>query len=153
MKFTKLQMVVPALMIISVFGLTPSRALAKQEGKTKVKSTEKTTTKENSGRRAGELPSGLQKYTDQKGQLPIRVAKDPGRRLPPDERSENGGKKLQSNAKVISLPRNRSLRRGSSPLLQAATGSVIDPLTGQDPAARQISKQKRVNSSKSEDRG
>jgi hypothetical protein len=99
MKFTKLQMVVPALMIISVFGLTPSRALAKQEGKTKVKSTEKTATKENSGRQAGELPSGLQKYTEKKGQLPsgLQKIKDEDGHL--TKGLENGGKKLQSNAK------------------------------------------------------
>src|SRR4030095_14075699 len=75
MKISKLTRSVPALIVIGALGLTASPALAKQEGKSKVKSSEKTTTKENSGRQAGELPSGLQKYTEKKGQLPSGLQK------------------------------------------------------------------------------
>ena len=66
-----------ALMRIALFGVTPS--LAKQEGKAKGKSTE-TTVKENSGRQAGELPSGWQKYIEKKGRPPSWITEDEGRR-------------------------------------------------------------------------
>ncbi len=99
MKISKLQRIVPALIVIATLGLTSSPALAKQEGKTKVKSSEKTTTKENSGRPAGELPSGLQKYTEKKGQLPsgLQKKKDEDGQL--TKGLEKGGKKLESSAK------------------------------------------------------
>jgi hypothetical protein len=63
MKISKLQKIVPALIVVCSLGLTASPSLAKQEGKGKDKNSEKITTKENSGRQAGELPSGLQKYS------------------------------------------------------------------------------------------
>ena len=66
MKISKLQRIVPVLLVTCALGLTASPALAKQEGKTKGKSSETTATKENSGRQAGELPSGLQKYNEKK---------------------------------------------------------------------------------------
>jgi hypothetical protein len=99
MKISKLQRIVPALIVIGALGLTASSALAKQEGKTKVKNSEKTTTKENSGRQAGELPSGLQKYTEKKGQLPsgLQKKKDEDGQL--TKGLEKGGKKLESSAK------------------------------------------------------
>ncbi len=99
MKISKLPTIVPALIVIGALGLTASSALAKQEGKTKVKNSEKTTTKENSGRQAGELPSGLQKYTEKKGQLPsgLQKKKDEDGQL--TKGLEKGGKKLESSAK------------------------------------------------------
>jgi len=99
MKISKLQKIVPVLVVTCALGLTASSALAKQEGKTKGKSSEKTTTKENSGRQAGELPSGLQKYTEKKGQLPsgLQKKKDEDGQL--TKGLEKGGKKLESNAK------------------------------------------------------
>jgi hypothetical protein len=99
MKISKLQWIVPALIVICAFGLTASPALAKQDGKTKVKSSEKTTTKDNSGRQAGELPSGLQKYTEKKGHLPsgLQKKKDEDGQL--TKGLEKGGKKLESSAK------------------------------------------------------
>src|SRR5882724_7712768 len=99
MKISKLQRIMPALIVIGALGLTASSALAKQEGKTKVKNSEKTTTKENSGRQAGELPSGLQKYTEKKGQLPsgLQKKKDEDGQL--TKGLEKGGKKLESSAK------------------------------------------------------
>jgi len=56
-------------------GVTAYPAMAKQDHKSKVKSTETKATKDNSGREAGELPSGLQKYTERKGELPYGLQK------------------------------------------------------------------------------
>jgi len=99
MKILKLQRILPALIVTGVLGLTASPALAKQEGKTKGKSSEKATTKENSGRQAGELPSSLQKYTEKKGHLPsgLQKKKDEDGQL--TKGLEKGGKKLESTAK------------------------------------------------------
>jgi hypothetical protein len=99
MKISKLQRIVPVLLVTYALGLTASPALAKQEGKTKGKSSETTATKENSGRQAGELPSGLQKYNEKKGQLPsgLQKKKDEDGQL--TKGLEKGGKKLESSAK------------------------------------------------------
>jgi hypothetical protein len=67
MNILKLQRIVPALLVSCALGLTASPALAKKEGKTKIKGSEMATAKENSGRQAGELPSGLQNYSEKKG--------------------------------------------------------------------------------------
>ena len=95
----KLQRIVPALMVTCALGLTASPALAKKEGKTKIKGSEKTTAKENSGRQAGELPSGLQKYSDKNSQLPsgLQNKKDEDGQL--TKGLTSGGKKLESTAK------------------------------------------------------
>ena len=99
MNISKLQRIVPTLMVTCALGLTASPALAKKEGKTKIKSSEKAGTKENSGRQAGELPSGLQKYSEKKGQLPsgLQKMKDEDGEL--TKGLTNGGKKLESSAK------------------------------------------------------
>jgi hypothetical protein len=99
MNISKLQRIVPALMVTCALGLTASPALAKKEGKTKIKGSEKTTAKENSGRQAGELPSGLQKYSEKKGQLPsgLQKKKDEDGQL--TKGLTNGGKKIESSAK------------------------------------------------------
>jgi hypothetical protein len=85
----------PAVIVICALGLLTAPALAKQEGKSKAKSVEKNATKENSGRQPGELPSGLQKYTEKKGQLPsgLQKKKDEGQLT---KGLETGGKKLQT---------------------------------------------------------
>jgi len=95
----KISKIFPALMVTFVFGVTAYPVLAKQEGKTKGKSAEKSTTKENSGRQAGELPSGLQKYTERKDQLPsgLQKKKDEDGQL--TKGLEKGGKKPESSAK------------------------------------------------------
>jgi hypothetical protein len=87
---------VPALMAICALGLVTTPVLAKQEGKTKVKSSEKTATKESFGRQAGELASGLQKHTEKRGQLPsgLQKMKDEDGHL--TKGLEKGGKKNQS---------------------------------------------------------
>jgi hypothetical protein len=89
---------IPAIVVTFALGVTAYPAMAKQEGKGKDKSTEKSATKENSGRQAGELPSGLQKYTEKKGQLPsgLQKKKDEDGHL--TKGLEKGGKKLKSSA-------------------------------------------------------
>ena len=54
----KIFKIIPAVVITFALGATAYPALAKQEGKAKGKSAEKKIAKENSGRQAGELPSG-----------------------------------------------------------------------------------------------
>jgi hypothetical protein len=98
MKISKLQRIVPALIVICALGVTASPALAKKEGKTKVKGSEKTTTKENSGRQAGELPPGLQKYTEKKGQLPSGLQKKTDADGHLTKGLEKGGKKVKASA-------------------------------------------------------
>jgi|SRR5688572_8365153 hypothetical protein len=87
----------PAIVVTCALGLIAYPAMAKQENK--VKSTEKAGTKENSGRQAGELPSGLQKHTEKKGQLPsgLQKMKDEDGHL--TKGLEKGGKKPVSTAK------------------------------------------------------
>ena len=97
MKISKRTKIVPALIFTCALGLTASPALAKQEGKTKVKSTEKTI-KENSGRNAGELPAGLQKHTEKKGQLPSGLQKKKDEEGQLTKGLEKGGKKVESSA-------------------------------------------------------
>ena len=99
MNILKLQKIVPALMVTWALGLTASPALAKKEGKAKIKGSEKTTNTENSGRQAGELPSGLQKYSDKKSQLPsgLQKKKDEDGQL--NKGLTSGGKKLESSTK------------------------------------------------------
>jgi hypothetical protein len=101
MKISTLKRIMPALLVSSVLALTASPALAKQQDKSKGKSSEKTTSKENSGRQAGELPSGLQKYTEKKGQLPsgLQQMKDDDGHL--TKGLEKGGKKIQSSTKTV----------------------------------------------------
>jgi hypothetical protein len=95
MKISGLQKMLPALVVTCALGLTTSPALAKQEGKTKGKSSEK----ENFGRQAGELPSGLQKYSEKKGRLPsgLQKMKDEDGQL--TRGLEKGGKKLEPSTK------------------------------------------------------
>jgi hypothetical protein len=95
----KISKIVPALVVTFALGVTASPALAKQEGKGKAKSSEKTTTKESSGRQAGELPSGLQKYTEKKGQLPSGLQKKQDEDGQLTKGLEKGGKKLDPSAK------------------------------------------------------
>ena len=97
MNISKLQRIVPAVVVTCAIGLTAAPALAKKDGKTK--NSEKTTAKENSGRQAGELPSGLQKYSEKNGQLPsgLQTKKDENGELA--KGLTTGGKKLVSGPK------------------------------------------------------
>jgi X-X-X-Leu-X-X-Gly heptad repeat protein len=94
----KISNIIPAIVVTSALGVAASPAL-EQEGKTKSKRIEKTATKENSGRHAGELSSGLQKYTEKNGQLPsgLQKKKDEDGQL--TKGLMNGGKKLEGSAK------------------------------------------------------
>jgi len=96
MNFWKLQRIVPAVVVTCALGLTAAPALAKKD---KTKNSEKTTAKENSGRKAGELPSGLQKYSEKNGQLPsgLQTKKDENGELA--KGLTTGGKKLVSSPK------------------------------------------------------
>ena len=97
MNTSKLQRLVPVLVLTYAVGLTASPALAKKDAKTNLN--EKTTAKENSGRKAGELPSGLQKYSEKKGQLPsgLQTRKDENGEL--TKGLTTGGKKLAPSPK------------------------------------------------------
>lgn len=82
--------------VIFALGVSAYPAMARQDAKTKGKSAEKTATKENSGRQAGELPSGLQKYTDKNDQLPSGLEKKKDNDGQLTKGLEKGGKKLKS---------------------------------------------------------
>ena len=91
----KASTMISAFVVTFALGLTAYPAIAKQEHKTKVKSTETKTTKDNSGRQAGELPSGLERYTERKGELPsgLQKKKDEGELT---KGLQDGGKKLKT---------------------------------------------------------
>lgn len=90
--------IIPASVVIFALALTAFPAMAKQGGNAKGKSAEKGATKENSGRQAGELPSGLQKHTERKGQLPSGLQKKHDETAQLTKGLQNGGKKLESGA-------------------------------------------------------
>ena len=69
---------IAAFVVTFALGVTTYPAMANQEHRTKVKSTETKATKDNSGREAGALPSGLQKYSERKGELPSGLQKKEG---------------------------------------------------------------------------
>ena len=75
MKKLMLQWALPGLVAICALGFTASPAFSKQEGKLKSKGSQKSEIKKNDGREAGELPSGLERYTEKKGTLPSGLQK------------------------------------------------------------------------------
>ena len=91
----KILATIPALIVACAFGMTTSQALAKQEGKSKGKGGEKRLSKENSGRHAGAMPSGIEKYSEKKGRLPsgLQKMKDEDGQL--TRGLQKGGKKLK----------------------------------------------------------
>jgi hypothetical protein len=70
MKKLTLRWVLPGLVAICALGFTASPAFSKQDGKLKSKGSQKSVAKTNSGREAGELPSGIERYSEKKGSLP-----------------------------------------------------------------------------------
>jgi hypothetical protein len=90
--------IITATVVVIVLIGTAFPATAKQGGNAKGKSVEKSAEKENSGRQAGELPSGLQKYTERKGQLPSGLQKKQDASGQMNNGLQNGGKKLESGA-------------------------------------------------------
>ena len=89
--------ILASAVIFALIG-TAFPATAKQESNAKGKTAEKSAAKENSGRQAGELPSGLQKYTERKGQLPSGLQKKQDTAGQLNKGLQNGGKKLESGA-------------------------------------------------------
>ena len=89
---------ISATVVVIVLIGTAFPATAKQGGNAKGKSAEKSAAKENSGRQAGELLSGLQKYTERKGQLPSGLQKKQETAGQLNKGLQNGGKKLESGA-------------------------------------------------------
>ena len=89
----------PGLLAIYALEFTASPAISNQEGKLKSKGSQKSDTKQNNGREAGELPSGIQRYTEKKGALPsgLQKKKDDDGTL--THGLEGGGKKLDSTSK------------------------------------------------------
>jgi hypothetical protein len=86
---------IPGFVLSFALGVTAYPAMAKQDHKNKLKSTETKATKDNSGREAGELPSGLQKYTERKGELPsgLQKKKEDGELT---KGLQDGGKKVKT---------------------------------------------------------
>jgi hypothetical protein len=99
MKKLTLQWTLPGLVAICALGFTASPSFSKQEGKLKSKGSQKSEIKKNDGREAGELPSGLKRYTEKKGTLPsgLQKKKDDDGTL--THGLDSGGKKLDSTSK------------------------------------------------------
>jgi hypothetical protein len=75
MKKLTLRSALPALVAIYALGFVASPAFSKQEGKLRSKGSQKSVTKTSSGREAGELPSGIERYSERKGTLPSGLQK------------------------------------------------------------------------------
>ena len=86
-------------MAIYVLGFTASPAFSQHEGKLKTKGNKKSVSRTNSGREAGELPSGIERYSEKKGSLPtgLQRKKDDDGML--THGLDGGGKKLNSITK------------------------------------------------------
>ena len=99
MKKLTLRWALPGLVAICALGFTASPAFSKQDGKLKPKGSQKSVTKTNSGRDAGELPSGIERYSEKKGSLPsgLQKKKDDDGTL--THGLNDGGKKLDSSIK------------------------------------------------------
>ena len=99
MKKLTLRWALPGLVAIYALGFVASPAFSKQEGKLKAKGSQKGVTRTNSGRDAGELPSGIERYSEKKGTLPsgLQKKKDDDGTL--THGLDGGGKKLESTTK------------------------------------------------------
>src|SRR5215470_6960910 len=74
MKISTLLRKLQVFVVICALGLTAS-AFSQEKGKAKAKGKQKTETHGNHGREAGELPYGLERYTEKKGELPSGLEK------------------------------------------------------------------------------
>ena len=99
MKISTLRRKLPVFMAVRALGLTASPAFSQGKGKAKANGKEKTETKVKHGREAGELPFGLERYTEKKGGLPsgLQKKKDEDGQL--TRGLEKGGKNLTSTSK------------------------------------------------------
>ena len=106
MKKLTLRCALPALVAICTLGLTASPAFSKQEGKIKTKGSQKSVTRTINGREAGELPSGIERYSEKKRTLPsgLQKKKDDDGTL--TRGLDGGGKKLESTIKDKKALRN-----------------------------------------------
>jgi hypothetical protein len=97
MKISRLTKLV-VFMVIYGLGLTASPAFSKDKEQIKAKGKQQVETKENRGRTAGELPFGLQQYSEKKGGLPagLQEKKDENGQL--TRGLEQGGKNLTTNS-------------------------------------------------------
>ena len=106
MKKLTLRLALPGLVAIYALGFVASPAFSKQEGKLTSKGSQKRATRTNTGREAGELPSGIERYSEKKGTLPSGLQKkkdedgtlthglDGGGKKPdPTVKGKNGSKK------------------------------------------------------------
>lgn len=99
MKKLPLRVALTAVIAICALGFIASPAFSKQEGKLKPKGSEKSVTRTSSGREAGELPSGIERYSERKGNLPSGLQKKKDADGPLTHGLDAGGKKLDSTAK------------------------------------------------------
>jgi hypothetical protein len=99
MKKLTLRWGLPGLVAIYALGFIASPAFSKQEGKLKAKGSEKSVSNANGGREAGELPSGIERYSERKGTLPsgLQKKKDDDGTL--THGLDGGGKRLDSTTK------------------------------------------------------
>jgi hypothetical protein len=99
MKKLTLRWALPGLVAIYALGFVASPAFSKQEGKLRSKGSQKSVTKTSSGREAGELPSGIERYSEKKGALPsgLQKKKDDDGML--TRGLDGGGKKVEPTTK------------------------------------------------------
>jgi hypothetical protein len=97
MKMSTLLRKLPVFMVTCALGFTASSAFS--QGKGKAKGTAKTETTGKHGREAGELPFGIERYTEKEGKLPsgLQKKKDEDGQL--THGLEEGGKNLTSTSK------------------------------------------------------
>jgi len=101
MKISTLLRKLPVFMVICALGLTASPAFSQGKGKAKANGKEKTETKVNHGREAGELPFGLERHTEKKGGLPSGLQNKKNEDGQLTRGLEEGGKNLTSTSKRI----------------------------------------------------
>jgi hypothetical protein len=100
MKIFTLLRKLPVFVVICGLGLTASPAFSQGKGKAKAKGNQmiEIETRGKHGREAGDLPFGLERYTEKKGELPsgLQKKKDEGQLT---RGLEEGGKKFKSSNK------------------------------------------------------
>ncbi len=86
-------------MTICALGFTASPGFSKQDGKLKSKGSHKSDNKKDNGRDAGELPSGIERYTEKKGTLPSGLQRKKDDDGTVTHGLDGGGKKLDATSK------------------------------------------------------
>ncbi len=93
--FTKLS----AVAIAFSMSVAIRAAYSQEKGTGKEKRPQNVETKENHGRKAGELPHGLEQFSEKKGNLPSGLQKKKDENGSLTRGLDQGGKKLTSNSK------------------------------------------------------